>query len=45
MVIIGTPEAAAKMYRAEGKYPLRGNNENIRFVLKKNNIANLMVFT
>ena len=45
MVIIGSPEAAAKMYRAEGKYPLRGNNENIRFVLKKNNIANLMVFT
>ena len=45
MVIIGSPEAAEKMYRAEGKYPLRGNNENIRFVLKKNNIANLMVFT
>ena len=45
MVIIGSPEAAAKIYRAEGKYPLRGNNENIRFVLKKNNLADFMAFT
>ena len=27
MVVIGTPEGAAKMFRAEGKYPVRGTGE------------------
>ena len=46
MVVVGTPEAAAKMYRAEGKYPSRGSMENnMTWILEKNNIPNNMAFT
>ena len=43
---VGTPEAAAKMFRAEGKYPSRGAMEdNLTWILEKNNIPNNMAFS
>ena len=45
-VVVGTAEAAAKMYRAEGKYPSRGEMEDkMTWILEKNNIPNNMAFT
>eukprot|EP00731_Ephydatia_muelleri_P017926 Em0010g1024a len=45
-VVIGTPEAAAKMFRAEGKYPSRGEIEDkMTWILEKNNIPNNLGFT
>ena len=46
MVVIGTPEAAAKMFRAEGKYPSRGAMEDkITWISERNNIPNFMGFS
>ena len=46
LVVVGTPEAAAKMYRAEGKYPSRGGGENkIIWILEKNKIPNSIGFS
>ena len=46
IVAVGTPEAAAKMFRAEGKYPSRGAAEDkMTWILEKNNIPNNMGFT
>ena len=45
MVVIGTPEGAAKIFRAKGKYPARGNIEkNIDWIYKKNNFSSSMMF-
>ena len=45
-MLVGTPEAAAIMFRAEGKYPSRGEIEDkMTWILEKNNIPNNMVFT
>ena len=43
LVVIGTPDGAAKMFRAEGKYPLWGNL-NVDWIYTKNNFIT-MVFS
>ena len=43
--MVGTPEGAAKMFRAEGKYPTRGNfEENMDWIYKNNNFSSSMIF-
>ena len=38
IVVIGTPDGAAKMFRAEGKYPARGiRDKNIDWIFKSIN--------
>ena len=45
MVVIGTPEDASKVFRAEGKYPVRGRWEkNVDWIYKKMNFIT-MTFT
>ena len=44
-VVIGTPEGAAKVYRAEGKYPVRSAvDESMDWIYKKKNFIT-MIFT
>eukprot|EP00731_Ephydatia_muelleri_P017870 Em0010g968a len=46
LVVVGTPEAAAKMFRAEGKYPSRGETEDkMTWIMEKINIPNNMAFS
>ncbi|KAL5469466.1 hypothetical protein EMCRGX_G030723 [Ephydatia muelleri] len=45
IIVVSTPDAAANMYRAEGKYPARTNiDDNMNWIYRKNN-ALTMVFT
>ena len=45
-MVVGTPEAATKMFRAEGKYPSRGEMEDkMTWIIEKNNFPNNMAFT
>ena len=45
-MVVGTPEAAAKMFRAEGKYPSRGETEDkMTWIMEKINIPNNMAFS
>ena len=45
MVVIGTPDTAAKMFRAEGKYPVRGaGEENMAWIYKNINVPATMAF-
>ena len=43
IVVVGTPDTAAKVFRAEGKYPVRGNSEeNMDWIYKKNNFITMI---
>ena len=45
MVVVGTPEGAAKMFRAEGKYPVRGaGEENMAWIYKNIMVPVTMAF-
>ena len=41
-MVIGTPEGAAKMFRAEGKYPARSfAEETLGWIYNKNNFLTM----
>ena len=42
-VVITDPNEAAKVYRAEGKFPLRGIEEKFDWINKKNGISDSLL--